>query len=81
MLGITEHHHSDFTFLTVECEAKEIAGKLDHLVELGFAQAFDLGDAVPDFPHGPDVGLGDPGGDVGDFLFQFLKDIAHGIEW
>ena len=37
---------------------KERPGKLDHFVELDFAEAFDLGDAISNFPDCPDIGLG-----------------------
>ena len=77
MPGFAEHHDSHLAFLKVEGKAEEISRKLDHLIELHLAEALDLGDAITDFPDGPHVGLGDPGRDVCDFLFQFLKDITH----
>ena len=80
MPRLPKHHDPDFPFLKVQSEAKKISRKLNHLVQLHLAEALDLGNAITDFTDSADIGLCDPRRDVCDFLFQFLKDIAHKSE-
>ncbi len=76
---VAEDDGADFGFFEVEREAVEAAGELEHLIEHGAAETFDLGHTVTDFTNRADVGFG--GGSVlnaFDFRFEFLQNVAHG---
>ena len=52
--------------------------KLNHFVELDITESFDPGDAVTNFADGADVASFHRRRYVGDLLFNFLEDAAHG---
>ena len=52
---IAQNDRADFGFFEVQREADDAVAEIEHLVEHGVGQAFDLGHAVADFAHDADV--------------------------
>ena len=43
---VAENDDADFGLVEIQCQAGNAVAEVDHLVEHGVGQAFDLGDAV-----------------------------------
>ena len=68
---ITEDDHADFGLFEIQDQAGHAVAQVDHLVEHGVGQAFDLGDAVPKLADGAHVLPGDRRLRPRDLRFQF----------
>ena len=69
---VAQNDRADFGLFEVQRQAGDAVAEVDHLVEHGVGQAFDLGDAVADLADDADVLLGGRRLRARDLRFNFL---------
>ncbi len=69
---VPENHDANFGLVEIQCQAGNAITEVDHLVEHGIAQAFNLCDTVANLADDTHVLLGGRGLSTGDLRLDFF---------
>ena len=74
---VAEDDDADLGLVQVQCQTGDALAEVEHLVEHGIGQAFDLGDTVADLADDADALLAGRGFRASDLRFDFLNQVSH----
>ena len=74
---IAKDDHADFGLFEIQDQAGDAVAQVDHLVEHGVAQAFDLGDAIAELADAAHILLGGRSPRARKLRFNLRQQVAH----